>query len=257
MPPKKKKRNEEIAEYTPHEIETYHPEIISPWLGVWPFLDAQGRLDPNQDWATYQWDNLDEMIRGKFFLSFASKICEECPTPQISNCNPPCLPVAVKSPVVSKDRKSCEILSNFQICIGKCERGERGLTINAVACGCLHSPASDKYCCSFSEKIQDSLVTYNSSNYDVYSHAFNKPYVYLIIPRYAEILKQFLKWLTQKYPSLEIYQPYSMFKNKHPEFQKIRFDVLMTFRLMLRKVFLEETGLSDSQSYDEYPPVCR
>ena len=246
------KRNES---YPPHEIESYHPELVSPCLQVWPFIDSSGRLDSDQEELSFQFDNLDLMLYNNFFLTFVSKICQNCSNDQLANCNPPCLPVAVKSPIVSKEKQIC-VLTHFKICVGKCCL-TNSTPVDVIVCGCLYNVQGVDYRKNISKDIENSLVAYNSSNYSFASEPFNLPYKFLVIPRYGQILKQFLKWVIQKYPNLEIYQSWNSFKSTNPDFMKIRFDMWSTFRYMIRKIYLEETGLSDVQNWNEWPPVCR
>ena len=255
-------QSKKACHYTPRDLETYHPQITSPWHGIWYFTDGKSRANLDETWANFHWDNLDLMLHDRFFVEFATKICGKCPVnarqakcPTAQPNDPPCPQPAVKSPLVSKTRKQC-VLSHFKICVGKCVL-DQTVPIDLIICGCLYNIQGQDYRNLFSQGLRESLADYNSDNYDQYHNECNRPHIYLVIPKYAEMLSKLLQWVNQKYPNMEIFQTYSNFKSLHKDFHKIRFDIWFTFREMCRKVFLCETGLVEAKNWEEWPPVCR
>ena len=115
-----------------------------------------------------------------------------------------------------EDDERC-ILKNLNICIGICMRGSGKRRIS----GC--------YC------------------------AINR---YRVVLGYNTILLNFLSWIKENYPDIDIYQNYKVFK-KRPDFEFLKFHIQSNYRYLMRSQFLIKSGLSHFSETEEYPPLNR
>ena len=77
-----------------------------------------------------------------------------------------------------------------------------------------------------------------------------------VVAEYNVILINFLSWIRENYPSLEIYQKYSDFK-KRPDFEFLKFHIQSNYRYLMRNQFLIKSGLTHFSETEEYPPLNR
>ena len=252
-----------VGAFLPTERDDYHQEIPCPSKRIWLYDHFTTFKDQDRSikHAHYHYDYLDDFLKLKFFEVFAVKACEKCFNPDFLSCEPVCPQPIVKSPLVSKSSDYC-LLKYFNICVGRCAK-DGHYSDSHIVCGCWSGarvcfPARRDYRNSCSPAFKSFLRRYNADN-DLGHTLFEVRYdCYLILADYAQILIDFVGWLTQAYPKIDIKKSYEIFKNENSkDFMKIKFEIVSYFRYMVRKKFLEKSGLVDKANFEEFPPVCR
>ena len=248
-----------IGAYLPTETDDYHAEIVCPWKKIWLY-DSSGTFkdqDRTKKHANHYHDYLDVYMKKKFFEIFAVKPCEKCYNPAFTSCNPVCAQPIVKSPLVKRSSMNC-LLTNFNICVGRCIYDDE-LAYSHIVCACFFNNGNgnnfaNKYRQSCTPGFKRHLIEYNKENDQGQRGGWQH---FLVLAEYAEILTEFVGWLNQAYPNIDIKMGYNVFKNENSDFMKIKFDVVSNFRYLLRKKFLAKAGLMEENNFVEYPPICR
>ena len=244
-----------IGAYLPTETYDYHKEIIAPWKKIWLYDHSITfeEQDKTIRHANYYHDYLDAFMKKKFFDVFAVKPCEKCYDPTLISCDPVCIQPIVKSPLVKRTSMDC-LLTNFNICVGRCIYDD-DLADSHIVCGCYISPAGNKYREDCAPAFTRFLKVYNKENAQGQRHGWKH---FMVLSEYAQILTEFVRWLNQAYPNIDIQASYDLFRHENRNnFMKIKFDVVSHFRYFMRKSFLIKAGLIEKNNFTEFPPVCR